>query len=88
MASADNVEATWTFHHNRIIAKPKLMNVSGALIEQDAELQNYHYDVGAPIELPPSEDPASIAPGHCFCGRVQLGIADSSQACDFCDLSL
>ena len=73
MAVLSSVDAKWTFHNERRVAKPDVMLITGAFAAKDPELPEGEYRLAAPTTAAPvAEDPSTVAHGSCFCGKVHL----------------
>ena len=62
----ETVSADWTTTHDRRIASPEPMLISGVISSTIST-----FPVSAPVQTSPS-DPSTVATGHCYCGKLQL----------------
>lgn len=73
------VEANWTAQHDRRMAQREPMFIRGAITGPTALEVDSHYPVPVPMSSASESDRSLVAPGSCFCGRVQMELPIDSK---------
>ena len=69
----DTIDADWTAHHDRRIAKEAPMLINGVISGAALTDLGTKYPIQAPVKSD-TADAGPIATGHCYCGKIQLGL--------------
>lgn len=67
-------DANWTINNQRPIAKEDLVLITGIITGDGFETVSKRYPIPVPAQQETTSDSGSVVKGHCYCGKVQLGL--------------